>query len=421
VTTWDVVLRDVALSGHPGPADVAITGGRIAAVGPRLDGRGRLEWDGGGRWVLPALVDPHVHLDKAFSLSRTGAAGDLDAAVVATAALRRAEGSAELLARGRRLLDLACAWGVGALRTQVNVDHDVGLRAVEAALALRDEYAGRLRLQVVAFASRGVLPGRRARDLLTEALRRGCDALGASLGTVEDPVPVLEDLLAAARGAPLDLHVDEHTAPRCPGLEVLVPMTLAHGYPGRVIAAHCCALSCVDEGVRGRLIEGLAQAQIAVVALPLTNLYLQGRGTRPPLRVLAPVRDLLAAGVRVLCGSDNVQDAFLPYGNGDPLVAAAVLGIAAPLVTDDERTALLPMVTTAAAAALGLSDYGIRPGARADLVGLDCRPPDNPVTALPRRVLVMHAGRVIGPPAGPSTKEGHPWTTPSTSTTRRCW
>ena len=44
------------------PADVAITGGRIAAIGSSLD-RGAEEIDGTGLLVLPGGVDVHTHLD----------------------------------------------------------------------------------------------------------------------------------------------------------------------------------------------------------------------------------------------------------------------------------------------------------------------------------------------------------------------
>jgi len=416
VIACDLVLRDVCVVGQREAWDLAIAGDRIVAAAPRLPATGRVEWDGNGRWVLPALVEPHLHLDKAFSLDRTGAADDLAGAIAATAALRRAEDRGSLLARGRRVLDRVQAWGTGAVRAHVNVDTDAGLAGVEAALTLRDEYRHRLRVQVVAFASRGLLPGRGGRDLLAEAAALGCDALGASVGIPDEPQPVLEALfdLAEARGLPLDLHVDEHTQPRCPGLEVLTPLTVARGYRGRVVAAHCSALSSVDADVRARLIARLVDAQITVVALPLSNLYLQGRSQPAGARGIAPVRQLLAAGVRVLCGSDNVQDAFLPYGNGDPLLAAVVLGVAAQLTTESERAALVPMVTTVAAQVLGLTDYGVGAGRRADLVVLDSKPPDHPVTTLPARALVVAGGRLLpgsAPGSTPTPKEGGAWTT----------
>ena len=47
---------------EPVPADVAVSDGRITAVG-EVDGRGRREIDAGGALVLPGFVDIHVHYD----------------------------------------------------------------------------------------------------------------------------------------------------------------------------------------------------------------------------------------------------------------------------------------------------------------------------------------------------------------------
>jgi cytosine/adenosine deaminase-related metal-dependent hydrolase len=71
------------------------------------------------------------------------------------------------------------------------------------------------------------------------------------------------------------------------------------------------------------LIEGLAEASIAVITLPADNLFLQGRDAPSlPPRGLAPVRQLRAVGVRAAAASDNIQDPFIPIGSGDLLEVA---------------------------------------------------------------------------------------------------
>ena len=395
---YDLVLRQAALGGQATSCDIAIAGEHIVATAPHLTGSGHSEWFLDGRIVLPALVDPHGHLDKAHTLPIIGSRADLTSAIAAMAAIPEREIGEDRLRRGAQLLDDAVSWGVGLLRTHVNVDPAIGLRAVEAALALRERYRGRIRVQIVALVSSGVQPSRPLWDLLEEAVHLGCEAIGGSIGSVGDPGLLVDGLFSVANrhNVPLDLHVDEHTLPRCPGLEYLIRAAVANSAEGRVVAGHCCALGVVAEEERSRLIAGLKHARITVAALPLTNLYLQGRGEAVPmLRGIAPVRVLLQAGVRVICGSDNVQDAFLPYGNADPMLAAFVLGVAGHLTSAEERQALVGMVTSEAAEALGVSDYGTQPGCRADLVVLDARPPASPVGSLPPRHLVIHGGQVV--------------------------
>ncbi len=422
-TRPDLVLRGAALAGREGEGedrfDLIIQGGRLAGVGLGADGgigtaaasgtgvratagaeagSGFREYQLEGRLVLPALVDLHHHLDKAYSLPDAGVADDLPSAIAAAGRYPARVGRERLVERGLRLLGQAVSSGVGILRTHVNVGGPYGLRGLEVALELRERVGDRLAVQVVAMASGGVVPGSADWALMEEAARLGCDALGGSVGVRSDPAPLLDGLFALAvqYDLPLDLHVDEHDQPQAPGLREIIPRTIASGYRGRVTASHCCALGVVPEGERRKLIGGLVEAGIAVVVNPLTNLFLQGRGTGdvPGPRGIAPVRALLRAGVQVACASDNVQDPYLPYGNADPLLAALVLGVAGHLTTAAERDALLGMVTDRAARVAGVADYGLSPGRPADLVVLDVQPPDHPVASLPRRWLVVHGGRI---------------------------
>ncbi len=54
--------------------------------------------------------------------------------------------------------------------------------------------------------------------------------------------------------------------------------------------------------------EAVVTAGIGVVALPHTNLFLQGRGHSPMPRGLTAVAALRAAGAQVAAGADNLQD-----------------------------------------------------------------------------------------------------------------
>ncbi len=64
---FDLVIRGGrvydGLGGPPRDADVAVTGQRIAAIGRRLAGTGRVEIDATGRAVCPGFVDIHSHAD----------------------------------------------------------------------------------------------------------------------------------------------------------------------------------------------------------------------------------------------------------------------------------------------------------------------------------------------------------------------
>src|SRR5438067_285804 len=143
---------------------------------------------------------------------------------------------------------------------------------------------------------------------------------------------------------------------------------LARGYIGRVCAGHVCSLSAADHAYAERVIEKCRRASISIAANPVTNLVLQGRGDRGLIRRGTPrIGELRAAGVNVLFGQDCVKDGFYPFGRGSMLEVALISAHAAHLTTHADLDFALRAITEAPAQAMRIDDYGLRPGARADL------------------------------------------------------
>ena len=133
------------------------------------------------------------------------------------------------------------------------------------------------------------------------------------------------------------MHLDEHLDAERSASGHLAAATIARGLEGRVTLSHGCAIGVLDDARRQRVIEQLARAGVTVIALPSTNLFLQDRGNgSPSRRGLAPTRQLLAAGVPVRLASDNVRDAFFPYGKAD-LIDIAQLGAVAGHLDDPRQ------------------------------------------------------------------------------------
>jgi cytosine deaminase len=398
----DLVLRRARPMGGD-LADVAVHAGSIIAMGADLAHEGRDEIDLGGAVVLPGFVDVHHHIDKAFTVDVLGPADGLGQAVSVMRAYKAHLSAEDISRRARAVLDRVISHGTCALRTHVDVDELVELRGVEGVLAVRGEYADRVQMQVVP------LPRGEAdlRDpavdrLLRRALEMGCDGIGGVPDRNPEPRRYVDAVLALAKeyGRRVDLHVEENCNPDASVLEYVAEATLREGLEGRVTCSHCCSLSAVSDAVADRVIAKLREARIAVCALPLTNLFLQGGGGRVPgPRGMTRVRDLWEAGVTVCCASDNIQDPFNPYGNGDPLLAALVGGLVARVGSARDQATLLGTITTAGATVMGLADYGLAVGARADLVALECEAITTVLAEQPARKLVLLGGRPLRSPA----------------------
>jgi cytosine deaminase len=218
-------------------------------------------------------------------------------------------------------------------------------------------------------------------------LRSDRAALGALLG------------LAERLGTGVDLHVDE--ADDHPGRGVALVADVAAerrcGVP--ITCSHAASLALLGERRLERLADQLAEAGIAVVALPLTNLWLLGRRPErtPRLRVQAPIRSLQRAGVLVAVGGDNVQDPWYPGGDFDPVELLRLVPLTSHL-WPAQRQGLAPF-STAPARLLGLEWDGlVREGGPADLVLLAAASWPDLLARTPRR-LVLRDGRWLPPPA----------------------
>lgn len=372
------------------------TNGRIAAIGGSQCAVTDVEnIDLQGKLVVPGLVDLHQHVDK----SRTrrvvrNPAGTLDGALAGYQAFAAGVTRDDMIARATRTLETCLAYGTVAIRTHTNIDPQTQVRGIEAMVELRDRYADRVKLQVVAHVTSGATRVRdKAEAWIEQAIDAGADVIGGVPAISDDPIAFLDMVfgLAEKHGRPLDLHIDEHLDAKTLLFEPLAERTEALGLQGRVVASHSSALSALDRAEAGRIIEKLARARIAIVTLPAANLFLQGRDASAlPPRGLTRIVELLAAGVPVAAGSDNIQDPFVPTGSGDLLEIARWTLLAGHLGLGDLNNAF-DMVSSTPAAIMGLGqDWGIRPGARADLLITDGEDPEDLVAtgALTRTVMV---------------------------------
>ena len=404
-----LVLRNALVDGAP--VDVVIVGERIAEVRPAGAAVAPVTVAGttidlAGRLLLPAPAEPHAHLDKALTVDRVpNPAGDLHGAIEAWLAHRPTIAGDDYVRRATEAAELGLANGCTAIRTHVDLGPrppaDIGTTGLEALLEVKAALAPVLDLQLVGLIAGVTAPGpagAEARAVLDDALDLGLDVVGGvphiEGGFGGDPARAVDVLLevAADRQRPVDLHADENLDPASLDLETLARRVLDTGFPNGATASHCVALAMKPEAEQRRIAELVAEAGVAVVALPQTNLYLQARGvaTAPP-RGLTALEPLVAAGATVAGGGDNLRDPFCPVGRADPLETAALLVLAGHRSPDEAYRA----VSAGARAAMGLAPVEVAAGAPAELVALRAGSLTEAVAAAPADRLVIHRGRLV--------------------------
>ncbi|MHC9291527.1 amidohydrolase family protein [Mycobacterium sp. LTG2003] len=371
--------------------DVHLDGGRVRDIVPAA-GRSPVgdELDLTGHLLLTAPAEPHAHLDKALSFDEIRPPmGNLDAAIAAweshTPTLT-VEGIAE---RARRAALLLLGNGTTAVRTHVNLLRgDDPLRGIRALVAVREELADVIDIQIVAMA-----PYFATDEAVHAALDVGADLVGGHPHQTPDPSGNLQRLLAIAetRNVGVDMHTDEQLNPRMLTLEELAHSVRDWPESMPVTAGHCVSLGMVERDVLDRVIGAVRASGIGIVSLPITNLYLQGWNDPVATpRGLTALRALLDAGVRVAGGADNVRDPYNPLGRSDAFETAMLMVTAGHLSVGEAYRA----VSDGARDVMGLPVAGVRRGAAAELLAIRAASLEEAVAGAPHDRIVLRRGRL---------------------------
>ncbi len=373
----ELVLRNARVDGHgPGPLDVAVAGGRIAAIGAALPGGGAREIDLGGRFLAPGLVETHGHLDQSCIMERCASdQGTLEEAIAQVAAAKARFTAEDVATRAARTLEKAILQGTTHMRTHVEVDPGIGLRGLEGVLPLAERYRWALDLEVCVFPQEGLLNNPGTERLLVEGLKRGARVLGAAPYCDTDPRGQIDRVFALARefDVDIDMHLDFFLDYRRGELDYVCEQTRRHHYEGRVAIGHVSTLSAMPAPLFEDAARRLADAGVAVTVLPSTDLFLMGRGVEHSVpRGVAPAHRLLGAGVNCSLSTNNVLNPFTPFGDCSLLRMASLYANVAQLGAHEALEECFDLDTHRPARLLGLEDYGIAVGKAADLVVFDC-------------------------------------------------
>ncbi len=381
--------------------DVRLAGGVVVQVGDALEAALDDEVvDLAGHLLLPAGVEPHAHLDKAFLAERVpNTTGDLAGAIEALAAAAPGIDHDDIVDRAERAARLMARNGYTAVRTHVDITVFTGLVGIEALLDVRDRVADVIDVELVALPGNPLVgdEGAEQRALLRDALALGADLVGGCPHLEPSGSAAATDLLldvAADAGVGVDLHTDETLDPTVNGLAELCERVLG-GFTAPVTASHCVSLGMRPEPEQRTLAELVARAGIGVVTLPQTNLYLMGGDGGPMPRGLTAVDALRRAGVAVAAGADNLQDPFNPIGRACPFEIAGLAVSAAHLRPDDAWDA----VSGASRRVLGRPPVTVAAGAPADLLAVPAASVREAIAFAPERRWVWRAGALTARPA----------------------
>ena len=380
---YDILVRDANIDGSL--TDIAVEGGRVVAMGQGLAGTAAVTFDAAGRVTVPGLVDCHLHMDKSLLNER---AAYVDGTGAEKGALTREEKAKftveDITERAERIIQRELKSGAVAVRTNVDVDAIVGLKGIQALLALREKYRGKLTIQVAAFSQEGIFADGQTDKLLVQAMEMGADLVGGHTITCGEGEHHIDYILSLAQrfGTKADFHLDESGNRE----NYLLPYTVQKihelGLEGQVNGIHMCTLAALTPEERAEAIRLAAEAGMTATVAP----------TAISTRHIAPAKELLAAGMKVGLGSDNIRDFFNPLGSGDVKQVALLLSYLQRFFTATDVAAVWDMITAGGAQVLGLGQYGIEVGAPAHITVFDAATPAEVIAYQAQPVLLVRSG-----------------------------
>ena len=397
------VLRNARLA-DGSDVDVFIdpAGGTISSVtdsgSAEIDDAAEID-DLRGWLLLPAMAEPHAHLDKALTADEVpNPKGDLMGAIEAwfQAAEDGRLSYGRTVERATQAFEMLLVHGVTAVRTHINVTADIGIASVLAVQEAARAMEGLIDFQMVALTGWPMTGPDSAANVraLEEAVEAGVDLVGGCPNLQDDPATHISDVLALAdsAGLDIDLHTDETLDPSVLTLRELARQVSDRGFDGTIAASHCVSLGMQTPAVQAAVAAEVAAAGISVITLPQTNLFLQGRDDPVATpRGLTAVEALTDAGAVVAAGADNVQDPFNLVGRSDPLETAALMVMAGHRLPDDAYG----MVSNTARQVMGLAPVNFEPGDPADMVAIDAPSVRGAVADAPMSRRVYRRGRLV--------------------------
>ena len=416
----DLLIKNATLPNGRTRMSIAVQGGKIAEVTQGLDAPAHEVIDAQGMLVSPPFVDAHFHMDATLSygLPRINQSGTLLEGIALWGELKPSLTTEAITERALTYCDWAVGKGLLAIRSHVDTS-DPRLMAVQALLQVKKQVAPYIDLQLVAFPQDGVLrsgggssagaPGGGGGapkaaggvDSLKRALDLGVDVVGGiphferTMAEGAQSVKLLCEI-AAERGLMVDMHCDESDDPLSRHVESLAFETQRLGLHGRVTGSHLTSMHSMDNYYVSKLLDLMAEAQLSVISNPCVNITLQGRhDTYPKRRGLTRVPELLACGLDVAFGQDDMMDPWYSLGCADMLDVASMGLHVAQMTSQAAMRQCFEMVTTVPARIMKLSGYGLAAGCNADFVLLQARDPVEAIRLRAARLKVFRRGKLI--------------------------
>lgn len=391
-----MLIKDIFLENGTEKVDIQIRDGVFHKIAPNIEAsEGEEVINCDGAMALPQFIESHVHLDSALTAGdpRWNISGTLFEGIACWSERKEKLTKKDVMDRARETIRKQASNGIGHVRTHVDVT-DPTLVALEGLLEIKDELKDEVNIQIVAFPQEGIMSFPNGQQLMENAVKLGADVIGAIPHfefTREYGVESLNFIMKLAEKYDrlVDVHCDEIDDEQSRFVEVLAARAYESGLGSRVTASHTTAMHSYNNAYTYKLFRLLRMSKMNFIANPLVNTHLQGRfDTYPKRRGVTRVKELLADGINVSFGHDDIFDPWYPLGDGNMRDALHMGLHVCQMMGYEEILNSYKIITHNAAKTLNLGDsYAIKEGNPASFIVLNS---DNFYNALNEKKEVLY-------------------------------
>ena len=374
----DLIIKNAILGEDQHVKSIGVSDDVIKEIQDEITEPASKIFDAENQLICSGFFESHIHLDKACILDRCKIEkGNLEEAVEQTGNAKKEFTKDDVFERASKVIEMAIKIGTMGLRTFVETDSKTKLRAFEAIKNVRKKHAFALDMEICAFAQEGLTQSPETHDLLKKALKNGADLVGGCPYKDENPEQHIEMIfdLAEEFDVNADFHLDFDLDPTNSSIPKIAEETLKRNYQGRVTIGHVTKLAAMSKAQRKEMKQLLKKAEIALTVLPATEIFLNGRDHEPLVpRGMVNANELAEFGIATTISSNNILNAFTPYGDASLLRMANMYANIAQLSKGDSIEEVYQMITSNAAKLLAMQTE-IKIGAPANFVILEAKDP----------------------------------------------
>ncbi|OMQ21328.1 MULTISPECIES: amidohydrolase family protein [Serratia] len=358
-------------------------------------------YDAGGKLMLPAMRDMHIHLDKTFyggpwrALNRPAGTTIKDMIALEQKLLPELQPFTQ--ERAEKLIDLIQSFGSTTARSHCNVEPTSGLKNLENLQAVLARRQSGFSCEIVAFPQHGLLFSK-SEPLMREAMQAGAHYVGGLDptnvdGAMEKSLDTMFQI-ALDYNKGVDIHLHETSPAGMAAVNyMLSTVEKTPQLKGKLTISHAFALATLNEQQVDEVANRMAAQQVTIASsVPIGTLHM-------------PLSQLRDKGVFVMTGTDSVIDHWSPYGLGDMLEKANLY--AQLYIRPNEKT-LSRALAVATGDVLPLNDKGERvwPKAQDDasFVLVDASCSAEAVARISPRTATFHKGEMVWGNVGRGSK-----------------